>query len=181
MQTNDSYNRGGFIAFIFSMAFSLLFFAYVGLMHPGIDLKEVPEEATATGPALAGESAAAKVDISKIEKPWEPNDGMVAHGAGIYKTNCTACHGPNGAGDGPAGASLVPPARNMVEGKWKIGGDSIALYKTLQNGIPGGSMASFSHLPPTDRWALVQFIRSITKNLVPDDATKLEEFAKTAK
>lgn len=181
MQTSDSYNRGGYIAFLFSMVFSLAFFVYIGLMHPGIDLKEIPKEATAAvGQTVAG-GEGATVDISKIEKPWEPNEAMAQHGAGVYKTNCAACHGASGAGDGPAGGSLVPPPRNFIEGKWKNGGDSVTLFKTIETGIPGTSMAPFAHLPARDRWGLVQYIRSITKNKINDDAAKLEAFAKTAK
>jgi high-affinity iron transporter len=181
MQTSDSYNRGGFIAFLFSMIFSLVFFAYLALFQGGIDLKEIPEEATDTGPAVAGANQAAQVNVAKIQKPWEPNDAMVAHGATVFKTNCSACHGATGAGDGVAGASLVPPPRNFIEGKWKKGGDSASLFNTISTGIAGTSMAPFGHLPAVDRWGLVQFIRSITKNKVADDAGKLDAFAQTAK
>ena len=41
-------------------------------------------------------------------------------------------------------------------------------------------MVSFKHLPIKHRWALVQMIRSITKNKVPDNEEQLESFAKTA-
>jgi mono/diheme cytochrome c family protein len=181
-QHGDTYNRGGFIAFLFSMVFSLAFFIYVCFMIPAIDLKEVPAEAIpAAEGGLAANGGTPAVDVSKIEKPWEASDPMSQHGATLYATNCTACHGPKGMGDGPAGKALVPPPRNFVEGKWKKGGDSASLFKTITTGIPGTSMAPFGHLPVKDRWALVQFIRSITKNKVADDAKKLEEFAKTAK
>lgn len=181
---NDNYNRGGYIAFLFSMAFSLAFFVYISVIHPGVDLKEVREtqpEAGAEQTLAGGEAAPKAVDVSKVEKPWVESADMATHGAKVYSTNCAVCHGPKGAGDGAAGASLNPPPRNLIEGKWKVGGDSIALFKTLQNGIPGTSMASFAHLPAIDRWALVQFIHSITQNKVKDDPAKLEGFAKTAK
>lgn len=41
-------------------------------------------------------------------------------------------------------------------------------------------MAPFKHLPKTDRWALVQFIRSITQNKEADDAATLATFGATA-
>lgn len=179
---NDSYNRGGYIAFLFSMVFSLAFFVYVTFLHPGIDLKEVKPPAAPSGDqTVADTGAAADVDVSKIAKPWEENKDMAAHGAKIYANTCAICHGPKGAGDGPAGAALKPPPRNFIEGKWTVGGDSIKLFQTIQNGIPGTSMAAFGHLPVGDRWALVQFVRSITQNKVKDDPAKLEAFAKTAK
>ena len=172
---NDNYNRGGYVAFLFSMGFSLLFFVYVTVVHPGIDLKEIPEQAPASPD---GQPA---FDIASVKNPWVSSEEMVTHGKKTYASNCAVCHGDKGLGDGAAGKALKPPPRNLVEGKWTKGGDSIGLYVTLTNGIQGGSMASFAHLKPTDRWSLVHFIRSITKDLVKDDAAKVEAFAKTAK
>ncbi len=173
---NDSYNRGGYLAFLFSMVFSLAFFIYISLVHPGVDLKEIPE------PVPVEQSLAeAAADVSAVKDPWVSSEAMIGHGKKIYAQNCAVCHGDTGLGDGAAGKALTPPPRNLVEGKWKKGGDSISLYTTLLNGIPGGSMASFAHLPAKDRWALVHLIRSWTKDPVKDDAAKVEAFAKTAK
>ena len=175
---NDSYNRGGFYAFLFSMIFSLAFFTYVVFIAPGINLKEIPE-AAAEGQAVAG--AAKEIDMSKVAKPWEENEDVVAHGAKVFATTCALCHGEKGLGDGPAGTNLNPKPRNFVEGKWKTKGDSVALFGVITNGLPNSSMAPFGSLPVADRWALVQFVRSITKNKIKDDPAKLEAFAKTAK
>ena len=178
---NDSYNRGGYIAFVFSIVFSLAFFVYVAVIHPGINLKEVPEVAAPVDQTLAANAPSAD-DVTGIKKPWEPNEAMVAHGKVVFGNTCAVCHGAGGAGDGPAGAGLKPPPRNFVEPKkWTNGGDSIAIFKTLQEGIAGTSMASFASLPPQDRWALVQFVRSLNKTPVKDDLAKVETFAQTAK
>lgn len=178
---NDSYNRGGYIAFLFSIIFSLGFFVYVTFMHPGVNLKEVPETAAAPEQNLAGGDAKPAFDMAKVDKPWVENADVAAHGKQVFTNVCAVCHGNEGHGDGPAGKGINPPPRNLVEGKWKQGGDSIALFKTLQTGIPGTSMASFQALPTKDRWALVQFIHSITKNKIKDDPAKLDAFAATAK
>jgi mono/diheme cytochrome c family protein len=177
---SDQYNRGGFYALIFSIGFCLVFFVYVSFMHPGVDLKEVPEAQATDSGSPAGDGAAPSLDIATIQKPWIENPDVAKYGSGVYKNNCAVCHGATGEGNGPAGAALVPPPRNLVEGKWRKGGSSIELYVTLQNGIAGGSMAAFKHLPKADRWALVQYIRSITKDKTPDNAEKLEAFAATA-
>ncbi len=173
MQNND-YNRGGYIAFLFSMAFSLAFFIYVTVVHPGIDLKELPAE-------QPGATDAPVFDLASVEKPWESSEEIVAHAKKAYNMNCVVCHGETGEGNGPGGKGLNPPPRNFVEGKWTKGGGSIALFNTITNGIPGTSMASFAHLPAAERWALVHLIHSWTKNLVKDDPAKVEAFAKTAK
>lgn len=175
----DEHNRGGMIALIGSVVFCILFFIYISFIHPGIDLKEVPE-APVAGQTLAGGDAAPVFDIASIAKPWLESADVATYGQKVFKNNCAVCHGDTGAGDGAAGAALVPPPRNLIEGKWKRGGTSIALYETLQKGLEGSSMAAFKHLPKADRWALVQYMRSITKNKEADDEAKLEAFAATA-
>lgn len=182
--SQDDYNKGGFIAFIFSIVFCCAFFIYIAFMHPGIDLNELEEQAAAKAEeamGTGGGEVTPAMDITAVEKPWEPDDAVVAYGTKIYKTNCAVCHGAQGAGDGPAGSALVPPPRDLIKGDWTKGGTSIALFTTIQKGIAGGSMASFKHLGKADRWAIVQYIRSITENKVADDAAQLETFAQSAK
>jgi mono/diheme cytochrome c family protein len=167
----DQHNKGGLWAFLASVIFCVLFFVYVGFIHPGVDLKEIPEEAAGPqGP-----------DLAAIQKPWEENADILAHGAKVYANNCATCHGEKGMGDGVAGAALNPKPRNFVEGKWKYGGQSHELFHTVTTGVPGTSMASFAHLSKLDRWAVIQYVRSLTQNKVKDDPAAVEKFAATAK
>lgn len=174
---HDQYNHGGLIAFLFSMAFVFAFFIYIVVIHPGVDLKENIQEPKATNQVLAE----ADVDVSKVSEPWVSNPDMVKHGKKFFAANCAMCHGAEGHGDGAAGAALNPKPRNLVEGPWKKGGGYIGWYTVITEGIQGSSMASFAHFKPVDRWALVQFIDSITKAKVKEDPAKVAEFAKTAK
>ncbi len=38
---SGDYNRGGYLAFMFCMAFTIVFFIYIAFIHPGVDLKEI--------------------------------------------------------------------------------------------------------------------------------------------
>lgn len=174
----DSHNQGGLIAFVFSVVFVMAFFVYIVAIHPGVDLQENIKDPTV---ALAQSAAAADVDVSKVTEPWVPNPDMVKHGAKLFSQNCSMCHGPEGKGDGPAGAGLNPRPRNLVEGPWKKGGGYMGLFTVLKDGLAGSSMASYAHLPIKDRWALVQFIDSITKAKPKEDPAAVAAFAKTAK
>jgi len=172
----DQYNRGGLIAFLFSFIFVLLFFGYVAFIHPGVDLKENLQVAQKMSAMVETE-----VDVSKISEPWVPNKDMVAHGKKLFAQNCATCHGNEGKGDGPAGQALNPKPRNLVEGPWKKGGGYTGWYTVLTEGLPPSAMVAWAFLKPVDRWALVQFIDSITKAKVNEDAAKIAEFAKGPK
>lgn len=173
----DHYNKTGFLIFLISMVGSVVFFIYIAFIHPGVEgIDKIIE------PSEKDEIQQAKkvepVDPNSVDKPWITSEGLVAAGAEVYATNCASCHGDKGLGDGIA---ATPGTRNLVKGNWKAGGTSKALFTTLQNGLAGTQMASFkTQIDKNNRWALVHFVRSITKNKVADDVAKLEEFARSA-
>jgi mono/diheme cytochrome c family protein len=177
----DQYNHGGMLAFIFSMVFVFLFFIYIVAIHPGIDLGENAHYPESKDQAAAAALANADVDVSKVTEPWKPSADMVKHGKHVFSQTCAMCHGPEAHGDGPAGAALNPKPRNLVEGPWKKGGGFIGWMTVVNEGLPGSGMASWKSLPLNDRWAVVQFIGSITKAKVTEDPAKVEAFAKTVK
>ena len=178
------YNKGGMLVFIASMIVTLGFFAVVCFIGKGIDLHEVkdPVAGSPDMKAAGAEAAPKKLDFSQIKEPWVSSPELVAEGEQVFKNTCAMCHGNEGKGDGPAGASLNPKPRNLVEGKWKKGGTSLGIFDVISNGIPGSSMAPWKgSVSVGDRWALVHFVRSITKNKVPDDDAKLKQTAPTLK
>lgn len=152
MSQKDYHNSGGLLALLGSLTFVLVFFTYIVYINKGVDLAE-----NVTEPAKPGE---VQFNLASVKEPWVANEQVVAAGAKIYKANCAVCHGANG--DLVGG---VPNARNLVEGNWKMGAGMVNHYKVLQTGIAGTQMVSFkATLNPGERWALVQFIHSITKN-----------------
>jgi mono/diheme cytochrome c family protein len=194
--SQNSYNKMGMFTFVASMVASLGVIIYVSFLSGGIDLKEVNEAkpgdkvpaATApTNPAAApAKDAPAAADPAKkdgaqnsSQKPWISTPESIAHGAELFAQNCVSCHGAKGEGNGPAGENLSPRPRNLVQGNWKYGGTRLGLMQVLANGSPGTAMQSYSYLAVNDRWSLVHFVRSITKNQIADTDTDVEALAKT--
>lgn len=97
------------------------------------------------------------VDLTQIKTP---SPEFIANGKKLYDANCKSCHGDNGMGDGTAGAMLNPKPRNFhaTEG-WTNGRTIDGMYKTLQEGIIKNGMAAYEYLHPSDRLAIIFFIR----------------------
>jgi caa(3)-type oxidase subunit IV len=107
----------------------------------------------------------------KFEKPWEPRAELVAHGKGIFAQQCVSCHGAEGQGNGAAAAALNPKPRNFTQTEgWKNGRKPAQIFKTLKEGIAGGSMGSFATIPSADRWALAHFVASLGPDVLKDTA-----------
>jgi mono/diheme cytochrome c family protein len=68
----------------------------------------------------------------------------LAAGEQIFATNCATCHGPKGAGDGPAASALNPRPTNMAAGPYKHVGDFDTWKGVIANGVPGTGMAPWS-------------------------------------
>ena len=184
-----NYNKTGLYVLLVGCGISFICFFYVVFFSPPIKLAELTEElgtnikSEESTPPADEHSLKASSDSPaglKTENPWVLSPAGLAQGQKAYQMYCASCHGPKGEGDGPAAGALKPPPRNLIIGDWQKGGSSIELYKTLNKGIEGTSMVSFSYLSKEDRWALVHYIRSLTQNKVKDDLKEVEKFAKTA-
>jgi mono/diheme cytochrome c family protein len=90
----------------------------------------------------------------------QPSVALLARGKELFGSNCASCHGTTGAGDGPA-ATMTPKPRNFQSPVgWTNGPKITEMYKTLQEGIVRNGMASYSYIPPADRFAIIHYVRT---------------------
>jgi len=104
----------------------------------------------------------APVSIVSVANPIPPNSESIAEGQALYSTYCASCHGDSGKGDGPVGLTLNPrPADLRQHAIPGIHADA-QLFEWITNGFPGSRMPAFkSALSDTERWHLVNFIRTL--------------------
>ncbi len=102
------------------------------------------------------------IDINTVS---QSTPELLTEGEKIYKTNCSSCHGENGAGGGPGSMGLNPAPRNFTsKDNWKNGTTLSAIYTTLMTGLPPSSMISYDFLLPRERFAVAHYIRT---NFIP--------------
>lgn len=102
---------------------------------------------------------------TKLKNPVASSPQSIDQGKKLFLTYCSPCHGPEGKGDGPVAkrAQFPPPSLPLAAGRRSEG----FLYATIRNG--GAVMPSFGHaLAPAERWAVVNFLKSIAQAAPPE-------------
>lgn len=112
----------------------------------------------------------AAVDLEKLLKPTPE---LIAKGKAQY-SNCAACHGDAGKGDGPAAAAFNPKPRNFVSEKFKNGDSVIGIVGTLTKGLPP-NMPAFPSIPLEERFALAHYVRSLGSRTSESSADEIEK------
>lgn len=111
------------------------------------------------GLAMAVPPLATDAYPTTYERPPVPYQAAsIATGAGLYARNCATCHGPSGAGDGPAARAMSPPPPDLRahHATLHTAGD---LYWWITHGRR--AMPAFGHLEPDQRWSLVNYLRAL--------------------
>jgi high-affinity iron transporter len=122
-------------------------------LQVAIAAKQDPKQVAALAHGLAGALLAA------YPTPLAPARAPdVARGAALYAEQCSTCHGATGKADGPGAAGLKPPPIAFADAERARQRSVFGLYQVIQQGLDGTAMASFSHLPSDDRWALAFYV-----------------------
>lgn len=107
----------------------------------------------------AADVAGGQTPLSGTPNPVADTVTSVAAGRAIYQANCAACHGVSGQGGGLlAGTTAVTPPSLTAHLSGHSDGD---LFYWISNGLPGGMPAWSSTISETDRWNVVNYLRSI--------------------
>jgi mono/diheme cytochrome c family protein len=97
-----------------------------------------------------------------IVNPLKGNQASIADGKVIYTKFCTPCHGEKGKGDGIAAPGLSKPPADHSAAFVQNQKDG-ALYWIISMG--NNPMPAYkATLTPTQRWQVVNYMRTLAKN-----------------
>lgn len=108
-----------------------------------------------------------------------PTPQLVDMGRQLYNKQCAVCHGPTGAGDGPAAYLLYPKPRDFTQNEFRLVSTNSMeatdedLFLTITRGMPGSAMPPWERLSPEQRWALVYYVRHLTGVSEPIDPASI--------
>lgn len=115
----------------------------------------------------AGEQVLKKWDIpaeyATKKNPVKPSDDGLEDAKAIWNKECKVCHGAGGAGDGVKAKNLEKECGNLTTKEFQASlSDGGILYLSFVKNIPDHTFAK--KIPDeTDRWNLVNYIRTMKK------------------
>jgi mono/diheme cytochrome c family protein len=113
-----------------------------------------------TAAAAWGQGPWKAPEAEKAKKNPVSGPKAVEQGKKVAQVNCVSCHGAGGKGDGAAAAALNPKPADWTSARVQTDTDGELFWK-ISTGR--GPMPPWKHLPESDRWAVVSYIRSLKK------------------
>lgn len=148
-------------------------FVVGGLVQPEVQpvARTVEGISVGAGPAVddpehvLGILAVVPQDALDDRPPRPITEAMLAQAKTQYDTLCAVCHGPEGRGDGPAGAALNPKPMNFHYRSFQERTPVGAIHWIIKNGLGNtarrSGMPAFGQLPDDQIWALVEYVRRL--------------------
>jgi len=96
----------------------------------------------------------------KLKNPFAGKTDLIKIGKMLYAKHCKSCHGSKGLGDGPKAAMLKTTCGDFSSAAFQKNSDGAIYYYSF---IGRDEMPNFEKKFPDeeDRWAIVNFIRSL--------------------
>ncbi len=105
-----------------------------------------------------------RTDILRAPVNWPD----LASGERIYRQYCAACHGAEGAADGPQAAALDPAPTVFASGERIASISPFQAYNTIRLGVDGTSMIAYDMLSDAEVWEVAFYVKSLAHRLPTD-------------
>ena len=94
------------------------------------------------------------------ENPVEADDASLTRGTELYVLHCRMCHGQTGEGTGPIAPFLANKPANLTSPVVQSKSDG-SLFLTITNGVTGKMPPLNENLLVSERWDVVNFLRTL--------------------
>ncbi len=99
----------------------------------------------------------APASAASTTNPVAMTQASIRAGSSLFSSNCEACHGADGTGDGPTGAFLSPHPANLTTASFWSQGEGAIFWKITHGHSP---MPSFrDSLSRKQRWEVIDYLK----------------------
>ena len=103
-------------------------------------------------------------DFADLTNPFADDPEAVAAGEALFGSQCSACHGTDGRGDGPVAAGETPAPTDVI-GSAEAQSDGYLFWRLSEGRISAGNpstMPAFGRLLSEDEiWFVIAYLRSL--------------------
>lgn len=147
------------ITLIFS--YDIIKIDWVSFMEIQPSYKQMDDPLPPPPNSIPVEGAIAIPGLGAPENPTDTNDASIQRGAELYAINCQMCHGVTGQGNGSVAPFLISfkPA-NLTSEVVQSKSDG-SIFLTISNGLEGRMPALNENLTVSERWDVVNFVRTL--------------------
>jgi mono/diheme cytochrome c family protein len=95
------------------------------------------------------------------ENPIEADEASITRGSELYEIHCRMCHGQTAEGNGPIAPFLANKPANLTSPVVQSKSDG-SIFLTITNGVEGKMPPLNENLIVSERWDLVNYLRTLT-------------------
>ena len=159
MNKNPHVNWLGMVAFVGSIAVSVLFFIYTLIFHPGpVDAQPV------AAPGLTVEQY-----VERKEAWIKSSPEAIARGQEVYRINCAFYYDENG---------KDKFLEMFKTGELPNSGTELEVFRMISQGNKELGILKLDHIREDERWDLVHYLRSLNTNLPTTPRSQWKQFFK---
>lgn len=107
-------------------------------------------------------------EAANIRNPVPSSPESAAAGKRVFSRLCVRCHGPLGKGDG-GGAGAGGQPSDLTDAAWDFGSSDGEIFSVIHDGTSADMEGYAEQISDADIWNLVNYIRSIGPNTIPDE------------
>ena len=101
-------------------------------------------------------------EAAKLINPVKSTPASIAAGKKAFESQCAACHGASGKGDGKMVPELKSKPADLTDDQWKHGSTDGELFTVIRNGAKDTDMKGFaSKLTANQIWNVVNYLRTL--------------------
>ena len=101
-------------------------------------------------------------EADALKNPMKPTPASIAAGKKVFESQCAACHGASGKGDGKMASELKNKPADLTDNQWKHGSTDGEIFAVIRNGAKNTEMKGFaSKLTANQIWNVVNYLRTL--------------------
>ena len=152
---------GAALAVLLVFSYDIIKVDWPSFMEIQPSFKQMDHPLPVPAQSIPIEGAVSIPNLGAPSNPIPADEPSLRRGQELFNINCTACHGPQGKGNGPVAAFLQNKKPVDLTGPVALSLSDGAIFMVISNGTVGGMPPLNENLTVRERWDVVNYVRQL--------------------